>query len=475
MKKVKQLLVALCVAAGFMACSDDETGLAPVFNNSDVNLEMRRDTADTYQISLPITSEEGLAKIALVNTTTNETIDEVTSFTDPLNYTYNYTLDLTAYTESTVLMMNLNITDLAGQTVTKKITLTINFPVIGVRFVGENLQSQFEDYNLKVAIDKGVTDLKQVDVYLGEELAESLTLDPALESQEVNVHIGGLAMGENNVRLVVIDEFDQEFTAETIVTRIEQVGFLDLAGVNFTTGNVMEMFGYEIPESIGIEFNRPDFDYPEGYTSLPYVPENPDKLYTISFCLNDMMSGPHTIVYALEYDEESGNVISLLRDTLAPNPETWNELVGSEKYEFSYNAETGNLEGVTKNGAAYITDVVCENGYILSYKIDGKEHEPIYNENNDRVDNNYFGTQYEFSDQPNPLYISGLPAVVPCYVFGTDLSMWLYNKYLPTQLGDRKYTTTEMVDYVQSVSWQVGENEAMIEYYYNEPETEVSE
>ena len=123
MKKVKQLLVALCVAAGFMACSDEETGLAPVFNNSDVNLEMRRDTADTYQISLPITSEEGLAKIALVNTTTNETIDEVTSFTDPLNYTYNYTLDLTAYTESTVLMMNLNITDLAGQTVTKKITL----------------------------------------------------------------------------------------------------------------------------------------------------------------------------------------------------------------------------------------------------------------------------------------------------------------------------------------------------------------
>ena len=179
MKNLKYFWMVLCVAAGFMACSDEETGLAPVFNNSDVTLEMRRDTAEVYQISLPVTSEEGLAKITLVNTLTNETLNEVTSFSDPFNYVYNYTLDLTAYTESTVLMMALNITDLAGQTVTKRIQLTINFPVIGVRFVGENLQSQFEDYNLKVSIDKGVTDLQKVDVYLGEELAESLTLDPA--------------------------------------------------------------------------------------------------------------------------------------------------------------------------------------------------------------------------------------------------------------------------------------------------------
>ena len=109
MKNLKYFWMVLCVAAGFMACSDEETGLAPVFNNSDVTLEMRRDTAEVYQISLPVTSEEGLAKITLVNTLTNETLNEVTSFSDPFNYVYNYTLDLTAYTESTVLMMALNM------------------------------------------------------------------------------------------------------------------------------------------------------------------------------------------------------------------------------------------------------------------------------------------------------------------------------------------------------------------------------
>ena len=53
MKNLKYFWMVLCVAAGFMACSDEETGLAPVFNNSDVTLEMRRDTAEVYQISLP--------------------------------------------------------------------------------------------------------------------------------------------------------------------------------------------------------------------------------------------------------------------------------------------------------------------------------------------------------------------------------------------------------------------------------------
>lgn len=467
MKNLKYFWMALCVAAGFMACSDEETGLAPVFNNSDVTLEMRRDTAEVYQISLPVTSEEGLAKITLVNTLTNETLNEVTSFSNPFNYVYNYTLDLTAYTESTVLMMALNITDLAGQTVTKRIQLTINFPVIGVRFVGENLQSQFEDYNLKVSIDKGVTDLQKVDVYLGEELAESLTLDPALESQTINVHISGLEMGENKIRLVVIDEFDQEFSTETIVTRIEQLGFADLRNVSFTTGKMIDWgFGMEFPEQISMELNRPDFDYPEGYENLPYCPENPDKLYTISF-YSESEDARSRIVFSLEYDE-NGHVSSLLKDSIVMSYVTWDDLVvSSEKYEFSYNAETDDLEGVTKNGSNYITNVQVENGYIVGYQIDGKDYVPVYDESGNRIDNNYFGTLYTFSTEPNALYVAELPAVLPFYVFGTDLSLWLYNKYLPESLGDIDYTVNPMTDNIQSLSWLRDGNEAMIEYMFN--------
>lgn len=470
MKNVRFFLVMICIVAGFAACSDDDPSMPPVFNNSDVNLVMSRDTADMYQISLPITSEAGLAQITLVNSLTNEELNRVTSFSDPFDYVYNYTLDLSAYTESTVLMLNLNITDQAGQTVTKKIQLTINFPVIGVRFEGENLQSQFEDYNLKVSIDRGVTDLKQVDVYLGENLAESLTLDPALSSQTVNVHISGLVMGSNSVKVVVVDEFDQEFTAETTVERVAQKTWQDLASLSFLTGNMTGIPDfYEWPEEVSIELNRADFYYPTGYEDLPAVPDD-NRIYCISFSLGGM-DGTAAVNVAFEYDA-NGNVVTMRRDSCFMEFGDFVFIEGT-RYEYAYNAETGDLESVTKDGAAYITDVKCENGYIVSYVVDGQEYVPTYDENGDRIDNNYTGETYAFTENPNPLYLPELPAVVPCYVFGTDLSMWLYNRYLPSQLGNTAYEVSQLVDNTQTVSWTAESgNEASIEYYYRETVTE---
>ena len=125
------------------------------------------------------------------------------------------------------------------------------------------------------------------------------------------------------------------------------------------------------------------------------------------------------------------------------------------------------MEGVTKNGSNYITNVQVENGYIVGYQIDGKDYVPVYDENGNRMDNNYFGTLYTFSTEPNALYVAELPAVLPFYVFGTDLSLWLYNKYLPESLGDIDYTVNPMTDNVQSLSWLCDGNEAMIEYTFN--------
>ena len=125
------------------------------------------------------------------------------------------------------------------------------------------------------------------------------------------------------------------------------------------------------------------------------------------------------------------------------------------------------MEGVTKNGSNYITNVQVENGYIVGYQIDGKDYVPVYDENGNRMDNNYFGTLYTFSTESNPLYVAELPAVLPFYVFGTDLSLWLYNKYLPESLGDIDYTVNPMTDNVQSLSWLRDGNEAMIEYTFN--------
>lgn len=54
MKKWKNYLLSIMAVAGFVACSDDDPGLAPVIDGTDLSIELKRDTADVYKISVPI-------------------------------------------------------------------------------------------------------------------------------------------------------------------------------------------------------------------------------------------------------------------------------------------------------------------------------------------------------------------------------------------------------------------------------------
>lgn len=461
MKKLKFFVVLLCAAIGFIACSKDEVGMQPIFDSSNVTLEMKRDTADVYQISLPIESEEGLAKISLVNDVTGEVLDEVTTFSDMYSYVYNYTLDLTSYTESTVLMLTLNIEDQAGQKVTKKITLTINFPVVEISFAGDNLQSQFEDYNLKVTIDKGVTMLQKVDVYLASELSGTLTLDPSLERQEVNVHVSGLEMGDNLLKVVVLDEFGQEFSKEVTIKRIEAKTWLDVAGVYYYTGNMIDFWGMQFEEEILLTFNTIS-SYPEDEALQPVIPDE-DKIYVCTF---ENVMGQSAVGLAFEYNTND-QVVKIKRDSMKIDDYGYSTLIESEEYEYFYDA-SGDLERVTKNDEDYITDILMENGYIVSYRINGQDYTPVYDENGERIDNYISNTTYSFSSELNPVYMSALPAVVPLTVYGWDLSYIFYNRYLASGLGSVTYEVGQLLDKKQEISWMEGEKELGISIRYYE-------
>ena len=189
--------------------------------------------------------------------------------------------------------------------------------------------------------------------------------------------------------------------------------------------------------------------------------------------MRDENYGSAALNVSFLYDEETGNITRMRRDSCYMEFGDYAFISDSrEDYEFTYNEEN-DLVKVTKNGASYITDVVYENGYIISYKVNGQECTPKYNENGDRIDNAYFGNEYTFSNDPNPLYISKLPAVVPMYVFGTDLSFWLYNRYLPTSLGNTNYTINPLIDDSQSITWPGSNTDAQVSYRFKS--TEVSE
>ena len=164
MKKMKNYLLALLAVAGFIACSDDDPGMAPVIEgDGNITLELKRDTADTYKINLPIVSEEGIAKITLMDKSSNKVLDEQTSFADPNTFTYTYDVDLTTYTENTTLMLSLTVEDREGQIVTQNITLNIKkFSELDVRFTADQILTFSENCNLKLTVIRGLIPLKEM-------------------------------------------------------------------------------------------------------------------------------------------------------------------------------------------------------------------------------------------------------------------------------------------------------------------------
>lgn len=418
--------MSILAVAGFVACSDDDPGMAPVIDGKDVSVEIKRDTADVYKISLPITSEEGLSKVSLIDNATNKAIDEQTSFSNPNNHTYTYDFDLTPYTDNTVVMLTLKIEDKAGQIVNKKITLTVKkFSELDVRFATEGtITTQFEDCNLKVTVVRGMIPLKEIQVYVGTKLSSSfdLTLDAEQSKYDFNVLVAGLQMDDNTVKVIVIDEKEQEFAKEITVKRIKAMTWanIDNAGYN---GDVTDWMGMAAMEIV-VNDKRPG--------DLPGT----DKLYRLAFY-------PYGNGTTVDFEYSADKVTKMTLSTVNFGDGSFDVMSVNAIYAYNYN-EDGDLVKVVytdETGASrdYITDIVYESGNIKSYKIDGEEYTPTYLEKDgalirvDQLDEDLSGNVYDFAAgkdmQPNPLYLAGLPAVVPGNISGFDLNH-LYNNYL---------------------------------------------
>lgn len=426
MKKWKNYLLSILAVSGFVACSDDDPGMAPVIDGKDVSIEIKRDTADVYKISLPITSEEGLAKVSLVDNATNKAIDEQTSFSNPNNHTYTYDFDLTPYTDNTVVMLTLKIEDKAGQIVNKKITLTVKkFSELNVRFATEGaITTQFEDCNLKVTVVRGMIPLKEIQVYVGTKLSSSfdLTLDAEQSKYDFNVLVAGLQMDDNTVKVIVVDEKEQEFAKEITVKRIKAMTWANIANALYDNNTAYQ--GMAAME-ISINDEKPG--------DLPGM----DKLYRLAF-YPAMANG-----VTADFEYSADKITRMTLSTVNSGMGSFEVLSVEAIYAYNYN-EDGDLVKVVytdETGASrdYITDIVYESGNIKSYKIDGDEYTPTYLEKDgalirvDQLDEDLSGNVFDFAAgkdmQPNPLYLAGLPAVVPGNISGFDLNN-LYNSYL---------------------------------------------
>lgn len=470
MKKWKNYLLSILAVAGFVACSDDDPGMPPVVDGNDVSVEIKRDTADVYKISLPITSEEGLSKVSLIDNATNKAIDEQTSFSNPNNHTYTYDFDLTPYTDNTVVMLTLKIEDKAGQIVNKKITLTVKkFSELDVRFATEGtITTCYENCNIKLTVVRGLIPLKELQVYVGENLSNSfdLSVDPEQSKYDFNVRVKGLQNGDNTVKVVVIDNKDQKFDKLITINRTEQKKWQDLRKAIFN-------------ESLEVSFNVGDMNG-------DFIVDHPDEdnnIYAVtSLYMSPDMSTMKTNVFEFEYNENKMvSKVIYLNQVLSMMAGSFIETRIDYNYTYGDNDQVIKVSKVVEGTESdYITDIVYESGTIKSYKIEGREYTPQYIEKEgemirvDHLDAALSGYTYDFSDKfGNPMYLDKLPALVPFEFEGFQFSQYLYNPYLFDQLKDgstvkQSYTISNIVDQEQYITWDEDGTECSVNYsYYN--------
>ena len=427
MKKVNYWLAcfmaAAALATSFTACSSDDDpvyepptigmgGSDPAGNAGTVDLS----EALTFVLPVNITSEAGLASIVVKDGTGKEWLNQ-TSFDNP-NKVDAVTLDLSSLTESTQLYLTVVATAKDGKvTTSSQYSLSISVPQLRVRMSPASTTG--DKVNMTFTISRGVKALSRVDVCKGSQVIQNIPYtgeESKAKKSTKTFKVENLELGKNPITVKVYEEGMSEASAE-ITSDAFKIDKTKLK--SFILSNAQNRY------DVGLFFGDDGLD------------ENPSEI-EFDYSNQSSTSPRNDDEYiAFTYDE-TGKVIEMTAtvETMIFNPSDpygMPEMSSDEKtYKFIYKEGTNELEKVTLDGSDYVTDVVYGENGIESYNVSGEKIVAQYDENGIRVDF-YDGSSNKFihkdTDEPNPYYISGVPAVIPKSLSGSPMSI-LYNPYL---------------------------------------------
>lgn len=450
MKRLNFLLTALIALAICWACSDDDDNFkAPVIGgNAEASVSISTDTVSAYKVMRQIQSEAGLKEVVLTNKTENKELNKVTEFANPKDYAYSYDVDLSGYTANTELTLVLSMTDVAGNTTSQEIKLTIIVSEVKIYFQteDESLSTYFDFYYLPFKIKCGLGSLKSVVVTLNG-TPTTMEIKPKIaDAFYFEYNADNLTMGDNELKIVAEDNVGRKAT--TGITIIRKEAPQGLGDAHLITELSKEFGGFtissrlkdgkiswfkceyydEVMDMMGMKIPNAYFEY---YTFIYNANNTVNKLI---YTLNDATGANDYTVFEFKYKSENTQQVSEVITYEGADDDTGEKAPGA-------------VESVYANNFEY------ELGNIIKYSVNGKDYTPKYatvEGEQVRVDHiNYEdgaeASAYALTERiENPFYNSLCPAVV---VFGTQklpLDMFFYNKYLFTSL---KQGNTEVQHY----------------------------
>lgn len=207
----------------FQACQDDPAFPDPGFEISDQRVEVRRDTADYYNVHMRMTVPNKVKEILVLDGLDYSLVETITDYNGKTNFDFDYVVDLTDITVETVLNYIIKVTDEDGRSFNRGIRIHVqpfSFPEIDL-VGGSNVAVAAPAYNVRGTVSTGLNTISSIKViYNGKEFY-SFTAGVNDEIYEMDlkalVYLTDLEIGdENQIEIIIKDNTGQEST--TIVT-----------------------------------------------------------------------------------------------------------------------------------------------------------------------------------------------------------------------------------------------------------------
>ncbi|SFT12710.1 hypothetical protein SAMN04487906_3104 [Zhouia amylolytica] len=232
--KINNLIYILLIGClglfALQSCESDPVFPDPGFELEDTRVEIRRDTADFYDINLKMDVPNGVSSINILDATNYEVLEKIDEYNGRTKFDFQYRVDLTSFEKDTVLNYLVKVTDADDRSFNRGIRIDVkgfSFPEIKL-VGGDNISVAAPAYVVKGLITTGLNAISSVQVlFEGEEqyLFESNPSEPLYEMPlKQLVFLGNLELDvEYHIDVVIVDEKGQTSTTTIKVFKGESV------------------------------------------------------------------------------------------------------------------------------------------------------------------------------------------------------------------------------------------------------------
>ncbi|OMP30159.1 hypothetical protein [Mangrovimonas sp. DI 80] len=432
----------------FQACQNDPEFPDPGFEIEDQRVEVRRDTADFYDINIKMNVPNGVETIDILDATDYSLLDMVDGYSGKTKFDFNYRVDLTPFEKDTVLNYIIKVVDKDQRSFNQGIRIDVkgfSFPEIKL-VGGTNISVAAPAFVVKGIASAGLNNIETITIsFEGKEQYRftGSASDPVHEKTiKELVFLGNLESGlEYSIDIFVADDKGQSSSTTITVRKSETIK--KPTKINMLDTGVEMVINIELAYDDNGNLTQLDYKFPSGVNYHSEYHYN--ELNMLDTLLYRSFAADGT------YPRDSYTYYNYIPGTT--------QLSSIESQDFNYDSSGNTSEGdIDLERSEFVYDA---SGKVLSFKRSNTVSNIYYSDPFD-LGENIYGEYWQFEsymsstrdayrqhrEDYDPVLIPTYMESIPPFIAPTSTMLPLFNdlfwhKYMMTKTVVTDPTSTQ--------------------------------